>query len=57
MNPVIFVCMFRLLGPTLHIGGKPHAVFQGRDACQGFSRADVPPTVRPEEEEGLGPTL
>lgn len=45
------------LGQTVHAGGKPHAVFQGGDARQRTSRADVPPTVRPEAEKGVGPAL
>lgn len=44
-------------GQTVHTGGKPHAVFQGGDARQCGSRADFPPTVRPEEEKTVGPTL
>lgn len=49
--------MLTSLGQTVHTGGEPGAVFQGRDACQCPSRADVPPAVRPEEEEGVGQAL
>lgn len=45
------------LGQAVHTGRKPHAVFQGGDARQRTSRADVPPTVRPDKEKGVGPAL
>lgn len=51
-------CLFApFLGQTVHTGGKPRAVFQGGDARWCTSRADIPPTVRPEEEKGVGPAL
>lgn len=53
----LFVDVLYFLGQTVHTGGKPHAVFQGGDAHQCCSRADVPPIVRPEEKKRVGPTL
>lgn len=60
LKPVLFIDVEPpppLLGQTVHPGGKPRAVFQGGDARQRTGRADVPPSVRPEEKEGVGPDL
>lgn len=54
--PCICGCAL-LLGQTVHTGGKPHAVFQGGDARQHTSRADISLTLRPEAEKGVGPAL
>lgn len=64
LNPIhrrsthlLFVNALHSLGQTVYTGGKPDAVFQGGDACQRPSRADVPPAVGPEEEKGVGSAL
>lgn len=56
-NLLVFLDVLGFLGPAVHTGGKPHAVFQGGDECLHPGRADLPPPVWPKEEEGVGPPL
>lgn len=49
--------MLHSSGQAVHTRGKSHAVFQGGDARQRTGRADIPPPVRPDQEERVGPAL
>lgn len=61
MDPVHTYLCLRVCAPfsgqAVHAGGKPHVAFQGGDACEHSSRADLSAAVRPEEEKRVGPPL